>query len=106
MSEEKPKRVNEDVEELTQVLDVVSDRIPRLITALRDTIYSEAAGREMGKAVGAFYRELIQAGIEPREALSMARSYISALQDVLKKSTAEGTKEIRIKKELSKPEEE
>jgi len=104
MSEEKSKSVSEDVEELTQVLDVVSDRIPRLITALRDTIYSEEAGREMGKAVGAFYRELVQAGIDSQEALSMARSYISALQHVLK-STTEGTKEIRIKKELDKPEE-
>lgn len=55
--------------------------------------------------MGAFYRELIQAGIDSQEAMSMARSYISVLQELLTKSAGEGVKDNRVKIEPHKTEE-
>ncbi|MEW6723518.1 MAG: hypothetical protein AB1331_01165 [Bacillota bacterium] len=74
------------VEELKEVLDIVGQKIPALIKGLKDSLFSEEAGRELGKAVGVFYKELVAAGIPSDEAMQMARSYIGTMQGVLKQS--------------------
>jgi|GEM_PF-6882808 len=38
-----------------------------------------------GKAVGAFYKQLIEAGFKPEDALSMSRDYINNFQSFLDK---------------------
>jgi hypothetical protein len=68
------------------VLDVVAEKVPALINALRSTLYSPQAGEEMGKGVGAFYRELVAAGLPEKEALAMTHSYLSSLKQVLRSS--------------------
>ena len=71
------------VEEIKEILDVVGDKIPNLLKQLRATLFSAEAGQELGKAVGAFYKELVDSGIPADEALSMAKSYIGTLQNVM-----------------------
>jgi hypothetical protein len=68
------------------VLDVVATKVPALLNALRSTLYSPQAGEEIGRGVGAFYKELVQAGIPEQEALGMAREYLGSLQDILRNS--------------------
>jgi hypothetical protein len=68
------------------ILDVVAEKVPALITALRSTLYSPEAGEEMGKGVGAFYKSLIVAGLPEKDALGMTYSYLSSLQQVLRSS--------------------
>lgn len=80
---------DEDVQKLSSILDVVADKVPALINQLKASLYSAEAGRELGKAVGAFYQELVASGIPEAEALEMARSYIGALQSALKQVKAE-----------------
>ncbi|NPV46707.1 MAG: hypothetical protein HPY69_07100 [Armatimonadetes bacterium] len=73
-----------DIEKLREVLDIVGDRVPALINQLKSTLFSAEAGQELGRAVGAFYRELVDSGIPAEEALEMAKSYVGTLQGVLK----------------------
>jgi hypothetical protein len=70
-------------EEIGQLLEVVTEKLPQLLTQLRATLFSADAGREMGQAVGSFYKELIASGIPEEEALSMAKSYIGSIQGLL-----------------------
>ena len=70
-------------EEIGQLLEVVTEKLPQLLTQLRATLFSADAGREMGQAVGSFYKELIDSGIPEEEALSMAKSYIGSIQGLL-----------------------
>ena len=79
MSEHK----SHDAAEVKEILEVVADKVPHLLTQLRNTLFSADAGRELGQAVGAFYKELIENGIPADEALKMAKDYISTLQGVL-----------------------
>ncbi len=72
-----------DAEEIKQVLDVISDRIPALIKGLRNTIYSKEAGKEFGSAVTSFYKELIDGGIPAKEAMEMTRGYMINLRDLV-----------------------
>ena len=88
MIDEKEK---EDVEEVREILGVVSKEIPALIKGIIASVFSEEAGKDMGKAVAAFYKELKEAGIPEQTAVRMAENYMStftSLGDVLKKAVS------------------
>jgi len=70
-------------EDLGQVLDVISEKAPGILAAIRDAVFSEEAGRSFGKAVGAFYKELVDAGIPAEEAVKMSRNYIVSLEKAM-----------------------
>ncbi len=70
------------VKEISELLDSVSDKIPRLIKGLIGTLYNADAGRDMGQAVGNFYKELVSSGIPPETALVMAKDYMLSLKDI------------------------
>jgi hypothetical protein len=85
MSQEREKK--KDVEELKEVLSVVSKEVPSLIKSIVASVFSEEAGRDMGKAAAAFYKELKEAGIPEETAVKMTENYISvftSLGDILK----------------------
>jgi len=88
MSEEKGKiKKEEKVEELKEILSVVSKEVPGLIKAIIGSVFSEEAGKDMGKAAGAFYKELKDAGMPEETAVKMTENYMStftSLGDVLK----------------------
>jgi len=77
------ERKKGEVEELREVLDVVSDRIPGLLRGLRDVLYSKDAAENMADAVATFYKKLVEAGIPKEDALDMARGYLINLRDIL-----------------------
>ncbi|RLE29591.1 hypothetical protein DRJ54_04365 [Candidatus Acetothermia bacterium] len=72
-----------DAEEVREILDVVSDRIPALLKGLRDVLYSKEAAENMANAVATFYKKLVEAGIPKEDARDMARGYMINLRDVL-----------------------
>ena len=95
MSEEKVKRKEkeekEDVEELREVLGVVSKEVPSLIKSIIGSVFSEEAGRNMGKAAAAFYKELKEAGMPEETAVRMTENYVSvftSLGYVMKKAVS------------------
>lgn len=71
------------VKEISELLDAVSGKVPQLISGLIGTIYSEEAGRSLGKAVGAFYKEITASGIPADVALKMTTDYMISLKDVM-----------------------
>lgn len=88
-------------DEVAKILDKVAENIPALLKGLRDAVYSAEAGEQFGKAVGAFYGELIKQGIPQDQALEMAKNYMISLRDLAKPSMKLGEKE-EIEKELKK----
>jgi len=69
------------VKEISEILDVVSTKVPKLISDLMKTLYSEETGRQMGKAVGALYKEIVDAGLPKEDALEMAKDYMNTLKN-------------------------
>jgi predicted transcriptional regulator len=95
LSQEKEKRKEEkeDIEALKEVLTVVSKEIPNLIKSIIGSVFSEDAGRDMGKAAAAFYKELKEAGMPEETAVKMTENYISVftnLGELLKRVGKEG----------------
>ena len=106
MGEEKEKRKKEDVEDLREVLSVVSKEVPALIRGIIAGVFSEEAGRDMGKAAAAFYKELKEAGMREQTAVKMTENYVSvftSLGDIMKKVVSgEKMKGEEIGKEIEK----
>ena len=85
------KKGTEDAEEIREILGVVSKEIPALIKGIVGSIFSEEAGKDMGRAAAAFYRELREGGMPEETAVRMTENYIgvfTSLGDVLKDATS------------------
>ena len=115
MSEErehKKREGMEDAEDVKAILGVVSKEVPALIKGIVGSVFSEEAGRDMGKAAGAFYKELKESGMPDDIAVRMTENYISVftnIGDIMKKfeigkkhpSDMEEEIEKKIKKKLA-----
>ncbi len=79
-------------DEIKQMLGAVSKEVPPLIKGIMDAVFSEEAGRNMGKAAGAFYSQLKESGIPDATAVRMTENYISAFTNISKivKDTTSG----------------
>jgi hypothetical protein len=81
------KSSTKDVEELKLVLSTVSTELPALIRNIIASVFSEEAGRNMGKAAAAFYKELKDGGMPDDKALEMTEDYMrtfTSLGDIVK----------------------
>ena len=93
----------EDVEEMKEVFRVLSTEIPALIKGMIASVFSEEAGRSMGKAAAAFYKELKESGMPDEVAVKMTENYISvftSLGDLMKKFTEGKEKPTKLEKEI------
>lgn len=82
MDEKKKGFEMSDTEELAQVLDTVGEKVPKLIRDILGSLYNKEAGINMGQAVGAYYKELLEAGIPQEDAIDMAKSLSFSLKDM------------------------
>lgn len=71
-----------DVKELAEMLDTITDKLPQLINGVVSTLYSAKAGKNIGQAIGSLYKELIDSGIPEDAALDMAKSYMLSMKDI------------------------
>lgn len=74
---DREKSSREDAEEVREILGAVSKEVPALIRNLIASVFSEEAGRSMGKAAAAFYEELKGSGMPNELALKMTEGYMS-----------------------------
>lgn len=86
-SEGKDKKV--DAENVKEILGVVSSEVPALIKSLLASVFSEEAGKNMGKAAAAYYKELKNGGLPEPVAVKMTEDYMrtfTSLGDMLRSS--------------------
>jgi ERCC4-type nuclease len=86
-SEGKNKKV--EAENIREILGVVSSEVPALIKSILASVFSEEAGRNMGKAAAAYYKELKQGGMPEEVAVKMTQDYMrtfTSLGDMLRSS--------------------
>ena len=76
------KNFGKDAEELGSILETVGDKIPKLIRDIIGSLYSKDAGTNMGQAVGAYYKELIESGIPQGAALEMAKEFSFSMKNI------------------------
>jgi hypothetical protein len=96
---------SEDAEDVKAILGVVSKEVPALIKGIVGSVFSEDAGRDMGKAAGAFYKELKESGMPDDIAVRMTENYISVftnIGDIMKNFKMGGKAPPGLEKEFEK----
>lgn len=91
---ERRKTAADEAEEIRQILGAVSTEVPALIKSIVSAVFSEEAGRNMGRAAAAFYKELKESGMPDDVAVEMTQDYIrvfTSLGDILKHVGKKGT---------------
>lgn len=74
-------------EEIKEFFSAVSTEVPTLIKSIINAVFSEEAGRNMGKAAASFYKELKDSGMPDNVAVKMTEDYIgvfTSLGELLK----------------------
>lgn len=77
MPEEKiEKRPRMDPENLREILGIVSTELPTMLKSIVSIVFSEEAGRNMGKAAAAYYKELKAGGLPEEVAVKLTEEYM------------------------------
>jgi hypothetical protein len=87
MVDEEKKSEKHEPEELKEVLSVVSAEVPGMIKSILASVFSEEAGKNMGKAAAAYYKELKNGGLPETVAVKMTEDYMktfTGIGDMLK----------------------
>ena len=74
--------IEKDKKELKMVSDFIADLadlVPQMVKGVLEGLFSEETGISLGKGVGGFYKELIDAGVPPEKALAMTNEYLGTL---------------------------
>jgi hypothetical protein len=87
MAQNEGKHEQVDPENIKEILGVVSSEIPAMIKSILSSVFSEEAGRNMGKAAAAYYKELKDGGLPEPVAVKMTEEYMrtfTSLGDMLR----------------------
>jgi len=87
MSHHEGKNEKVDPENIKEILSIVSSEIPSMIKSILSSVFSEEAGRNMGKAAAAYYKELKDGGLPEPIAVKMTEEYMrtfTSLGDMLR----------------------
>ena len=79
MGDEKEKKHTSDANEIKEILEVVSEKIPALLNSLTDVLYGAQQAEKYGKAVAGFYKSLKDAGMTEAQAYELTKQYMSSL---------------------------
>ena len=87
--EKKRERTHEweSPENIKGILNAVSSEVPSMIKNILGSVFSEEAGRNMGKAAAAYYKELKQGGLPDQVAVKLTEDYMrtfSSIGDMLR----------------------
>ena len=82
MSNEERKDKKMDPENVKELLSVVSTEIPTMIKSIMSSVFSEEAGRNMGKAAAAYYKELKTGGLPDEVAVKLTQEYMQTFTNI------------------------
>lgn len=82
--EKKHEKIHEraDPENVKELLGVVSSEIPTLIKNILASVFSEEAGKSMGKAAAAYYKELKNGGLPDPVAVKLTEDYMRTFTSI------------------------
>jgi hypothetical protein len=82
MSHEERKDKKMDPENVKELLSVVSTEIPTMIKSIMSSVFSEEAGKNMGKAAAAYYKELKTGGLPDDVAVKLTQEYMQTFTNI------------------------
>ena len=85
--EDREEELEEEVEEelenassIDEVLAAVSDKVPRLLRGIRRAVSSPSENQRFAESIAAFYKTLVDSGMDPDTANALTLTHMSNLQ--------------------------
>ena len=101
-----------DAEEVQAILSVVSTEVPKLLSAINDSLFGAEQTGKYAEAVSEFYKSLREAGMDEDKAFELTREFmdrsnlVGMLQELIGKSDwsamKKGDRESEIEKRVKK----
>jgi hypothetical protein len=104
MDNDEKRKERHGPDDIKEVLSAVSTEVPGLIRSILSSVFSEEAGKSMGKAAAAYYKELKDGGLPEQVAVKMTADYMktfTSLGDMLRSGSRHGHEE-EFEKEIEK----
>lgn len=81
MTEHKRHRKDfmESPEDVAELFDALSDKIPKMIRGIIDSFFSPESAKNTAKSVAEFRKTLIENGVPEDEAMAMTREYMQTV---------------------------
>lgn len=67
-----------DVEQLKEVMSVISTEIPKLLDAVNKQLSNPENARKMGEVVALFYKQMVESGMGQKEAFALTEKFMSS----------------------------
>jgi hypothetical protein len=80
--EHEKRHERESPENIKEILGVVSAEVPSLIKNILGSVFSEEAGKNMGKAAAAYYKELKNGGLPEPVAVKLTEDYMRTFTSI------------------------
>lgn len=82
-----------EAEEMKEIFSLFSAELPGLIKNILNSVFSEEAGKNMGKAAVAYYKELKNGGLPDEVAIRLTEEYMrtfTSLSNILRNAGQSG----------------
>lgn len=82
MVNDEERKSKMEAQQVKEILGVVSSEVPALIKSVLASVFSEEAGRNMGKAAAAYYKELKDGGLPDQVAVKLTEDYMRTFTSI------------------------
>lgn len=62
---------------MKEILGVVSVEIPKLLESISNMIYNKDNAENFGKSVAVFYKQMVDAGMDQKQAFELTQKYMA-----------------------------
>ena len=68
----------DDPQEIKEILDVVSEKVPKLLEEITDALFSPEKAEKFGETVAKFYKSMIDSGMSPEQAFELTQKFMDS----------------------------
>ncbi len=69
---------SKDAEEVKEILDAVSEKVPKLLNDITEALFSAEKAEKFGESVAKFYKSLIEAGMDTDQAFELTQKFMDS----------------------------
>ena len=70
--------MDKDAQEVRDILEAVSDTVPKLLNEITDVLFNPEKTKEFGKSVAEFYKTMVDNGMPPDKAYELTQKFMES----------------------------
>ena len=67
-----------DAQEVKEILEAVSETVPKLLNEITETLFNPERTKEFGKTVAEFYKTMVENGMPPEQAFELTKKFMDS----------------------------